>query len=546
MVRSSGLRRIGWRVVAILALPCILLSVPLSAGEPAGGSPGATLYRDGVLADGRMLRGTREAGGYVEGEDAACANCHRRSGFGSTEGTIFIPPIIGPYLFRAPADNARDLSVPHFPGYHATRPAYDPDTLARAIRDGVASDGRPLNALMPRFDLDPSSMAALEQHLRGLSAAPVPGVQDDALHFATVVTPDADPGAADAMVEIIERYFADHNQVVGSSSRPAASERADAYRVNRAWRLHVWRLSGVPDRWEAELAADAAREPSFAIIAGLGGKTWAPVHRFCERAAIPCLLPIVDLPVDSERDFYTVYFSRGVLLEADLIAGALASSDHRRIVQVARSDDIGAAAAESLRRTLLRSGVEVESREIAPDDGSEALAEKVRVAPGDILVLWLRPADLSRLPPVPPQGARLYVSGLMAGRETAPLPAAWRGEARMAYPLELPERRAVQMNFPFGWMRGRRIAPRYEWVQVHTYLTCQILSDTLTEMLDAYARDYLLERLEEMVSHRRSNAYYPRLSLGPRQRFASKGGYLVRFAAADGTRLAADTGWTVP
>ena len=41
-------------------------------------------------------------------------------------------------------------------------------------------------------------------------------------------------------------------------------------------------------------------------------------------------------------------------------------------------------------------------------------------------------------------------------------------------------------------------------------------------------------------------AYYPRLTLAPRQRFASKGGYLVHFTAPTGTQVAADGDWIVP
>jgi hypothetical protein len=56
------------------------------------------------------------------------------------------------------------------------------------------------------------------------------------------------------------------------------------------------------------------------VISGIGGRTREPVHRFCQGESIPCLLPNIDLPVVAEQDFYPVYFSRGVLLEADVIA----------------------------------------------------------------------------------------------------------------------------------------------------------------------------------------------------------------------------------
>jgi hypothetical protein len=116
----------------------------------------------------------------------------------------------------------------------------------------------------------------------------------------------------------------------------------------------------------------------------------------------------------------------------------------------------------------------------------------------------------------------------------------------MAYPLDLPELRKVRMSFPLGWFNVRHIKVVDERVQTDTYLACVILSETVGHMLDSFVRDYLVERLESLLSHRLVNGYYPRLGLAPGQRFASKGGYIVRFAEPAGTRLLADTGWVVP
>jgi hypothetical protein len=65
-------------------------------------------------------------------------------------------------------------------------------------------------------------------------------------------------------------------------------------------------------------------------------------------------------------------------------------------------------------------------------------------------------------------------------------------------------------------------------------------------MVDTFVPDYLVERMQEMIEHRIITGYYPRLSLATGQRFASKGGYLVRFADAQGSRLLADGGWQTP
>jgi hypothetical protein len=48
------------------------------------------------------------------------------------------------------------------------------------------------------------------------------------------------------------------------------------------------------------------------------------------------------------------------------------------------------------------------------------------------------------------------------------------------------------------------------------------------------------------VGHSQSTTIYPRLTLGPGQRHASKGAYIVRFAGHDSDALVAETEWTLP
>jgi hypothetical protein len=59
-------------------------------------------------------------------------------------------------------------------------------------------------------------------------------------------------------------------------------------------------------------------------------------------------------------------------------------------------------------------------------------------------------------------------------------------------------------------------------------------------------RDYLVELVEEMLSERLVNGYFSHLGLAPGQRFASKGGYLVRLSEPAGPKVVAASGWIVP
>jgi hypothetical protein len=544
---------LSWRRSAAV-LACSLLAVsawgrlkPLS--EPALKDAEA-LYREGVLPDGHSLRGTRAGGEAIEGRAAACANCHRRSGFGVEEGRTIVPPITGKYLFRE-STGASPMVHPGGEAVSSQRSRYSSETLARAIRDGIDPDGRTLDYLMPRFALDDASMALLTGYLKQLSSHPVPGALTDIVEFATIVTPDADPVKRDAMLDVLNHFFDRNNAFYRGADPTLQGPLRIHVPTGRSWQLRVWELTGSPETWEEQLERRFKADPVFAVISGIGAKTWEPVHRFCERKSLPCLMPNVDLPVVAESDFYPVYFSRGVLLEADVIANRLgAEANHgapRRVIQVFRSDDIGAAAARQLADALAAGGVTVAMHELTSRHPARELSGVARdAAAADALVLWLRSEDLKALPADATAPKRVFVSGLMGGLEKAPLPQTWRDPTRLTYPFDLPARRTIPMDYPLGWFRIQHIAVVDERIQIDTYIACSILGEAASTMRNDLVPDYLIERVEVELSHRLINGYYPRLGLAPGQRFASKGAYLVRFADPSGERIVADGDWIVP
>lgn len=521
-----------------------------SAPSPA--LVGEQIYRQGKLTSGDTLLGERADGGSISGVAAACVSCHRRSGLGTKEGQIVIPPITGKYLQLPLEKSVRDMSQPQVQNIRVKRSPYSDETLAIAIREGIDSDGRQLNYLMPRFNLNDTDMAALIDYLNHLTNAPVPGVFDDVLHFATIITPDADPVVRKAMLEVMEKFIADKNGFQHGGVRPLKStSRSISYRVKRRWQLHVWDLTGTADTWQQQLQTKLAADPVFAVISGLGGKNWEPVHRFCEQAALPCLFPNVELPVDASGDFYSVYFSRALLLEPDLmmhdVQQQLAQNKTKRLIQIYRQGDSGVAAAKILQAKAEMSKLKVINHALPAAKGAADFNKLMKqVTAGDVVVLWLRPDDLAALPTQVVANTMIYISGTLGGLENAPLPAAWRTVVKIAYPFDLPNNRVVRMNYPLGWFKIRRIAVVNEQVQSDTYLACGILSEISGDMLDSFVRDYLVERVEVMLSQRLITGYYPRLSLAPGQRFASKGGYLAHFASEQGKKLVADSEWIIP
>jgi hypothetical protein len=522
---------------------------------------GRSIYLRGVLGSGAAVVGTREGGTVTTGADAACVNCHQRSGLGSFEGRVSIPPITGDYLFHSRSHDASEPVLPYVEGLYGNREPYTDAMLARAIREGLDSQGRPLGHVMPRYALGAEDMAALTAYLRSLGVRQVPGVTDTVLHFATIVTPDADPVKRRGMLDVLEHYVVEKNRFpLKPSPRMLTSRNTQwaksMYMANRHWQLHVWELTGPASTWRAQLERRLAAEPVYAVLSGLGGSNWAPVHEFCEQNGVPCLFPNVEVPVVAERDFYPIYFSKGVLLEAELIARNILGPDHHpaagAVEQVYRAGDSGEPAAEALAAQLRGHGVTVHSTVLAAGARGERVRAALRKAAlrkdarGQALVLWLRPADVAALGDVPPGAATVYLSGLMGGLERAPLPARWREHTLMTYPSDLPERRGVRLDYPLGWFAFRHIPLVAEQVQTDTYLACSLLADVLNRMADNFARPYLVEQLQDLLEHRLITGYYPRLSLASNQRFASKGGYVAHFRDPGGTALVAKGDWIVP
>lgn len=539
---------------------------------------GRRIYQEGISISGAPLAGIRFGSVAVKGSEAACVNCHRRSGMGSVEGDIQVPPVTGRFLFAKTEDKAvATMDLRRGKRMNQRHEPYTDTALANAIRKGINSSGREMSVMMPRYELDEKEMKALIAYLRQLSAEWSPGVTADTIRFATVITPGVEPERQKAMLDMMRAAFVQKNGstvtgkgIVGRRHMVTAAEMILG--TERKWELDVWELGGPPDSWAGQLKDYYSRNPVFAVISGLTNTTWEPVHDFCEREQVPCWFPSIDLP--STGGFYTVYFNRGVALEADVFAKhLLADKKNRphRLIQVYGDDYVGRGAAKALTQALSGSGIPVENRVIDNSKGSMNIA-LAGITEKDAVMFWFRGADLAALKTiVPPPGEAKYFSAMLAGGEHGPFPAAWKGSARLVYPYEMPDQREANMANFNAWIKMRQFALVDEQLQAEVYFSIDFLTETISEMLDNIYRDYLIERAESMLSirearkadesakqllmigkagklpgKRESTTIYPRLSLASGQRFASRGGYIVRFAGVDSDKLVAESGWIVP
>jgi cytochrome c553 len=526
-----------------------------AAAEDAAGK---RIYREGMLPSGEPLRGTVRNGVTLSGAAAACTSCHRHSGLGGGEGQNTVRPIAGRFLFESRQLPAQRSALPH--GDAMARPAYTRATLARALREGIDPSGRTLDALMPRFDLGDDDINRLADHLEQLAPLTAPGVTGSEIHFATVVAAGVPAEQEKAMLDVLQAFFSvknsgtrrEHQRAEVGRSLPGSEQ---MYRGYRSWKLHVWKLDGPPEAWAAQLAAHYRQQPVFALLSGIGAHTWRPVHEFCEQNEIPCLFPNVDIPVADGGGYATLYFSRGLALEAEVLARHLADAGQGdgAIVQVFRDDDGGRMAAGALRAAMRQHGLAAVVDRPLTGGQPAPLSFWARLLETDrpkTLILWLNDTDIADFPAqgkVPPWLDGLYLSASLAdapgrfGRSGD-----WLEKVRIVYPFELPERFAQRLSKMKVWLRARNVPLTDERIQANTYFTAIIAGDALAHMDDNFSRDYFIERVERMTEQSLFPAVYPRLSLGPGQRYASRGGYVAGFARDGGNTLTPLGGWIVP
>jgi cytochrome c553 len=589
------------RLLTLLFLLATLQVTAQVTADVNAVAAGRRIYLEGVLPDGQMLQGVRPDAGRVMGQAAACVKCHRPSGLGMVEGTVGVPPITGRALFGG-GDPVivymnrqfdQSLSVPH--------PPYDPAALAAAIRDGRHQSGRAMHALMPRYALSDSQLQGLSAYLKTLSSAWSPGVSADSIHIATVIAPGVDPERRKAFLATMTTLLNQVNINVNSSHRQKVVPAIERHLGSRRkFALDVWDLSGPSSTWGEQLKRHHQESPVFAVLSGLSQHEWQPVQDFCESSRVACWFPSVDLvPAGAASSQFSLYFSAGIALEAEVMASQLAQTGGR-IVQLLADDPVARAGASALRRALAKTNAAEAGSVIDIDVAKDAA--KVREALAglgeqDALVLWVKPTDMLAMAKLAAIKAPVFVSATLAAGDQFELPMALRQHATLVQPLEVERMRNSNLERFNIWLNAMKIPVVDTRMQSEVYFATRSLIATVHGMLNNLHTDYLIERAEATLSmfeamqvqeeirdkmmgpmnkrplspkpltaaeqaamadaaraqsehleemrKRGGTTVYPRLSLAPGQRFASKGAYLERLNP-DSLGIIGEPLWVVP
>ncbi|MBS1867925.1 MAG: ABC transporter substrate-binding protein [Acidobacteria bacterium] len=545
-------------------------SIARADDAPAGDvQRGRELYWHGVTADGSPSHATTGSGIALSGDQVSCVHCHRPSGFGSSEGGKYVLPITGPILFSPRELNRNRIFYKLFKEAQPRtfsarmreprmRPAYTDVTLAKALREGIDPASQKFDPEMPRYDLSDSDMRNLTAYLRTLSAKQDPGIDENAIHLATVVNDDADPRESEAVLKTVSAFFDWMNTTIdGHRSKPNYSPyyHSDFQNSFRHWQLHVWRLHGPPQTWPEQLREYYRQAPVFAVVSGSIAGSWAPIGKFCDEERVPCIFPDTELPKTENAEYgYSLYFSRGLELEAEALARYLAEQlpGDASLVQIYCDDPDGTTPANAFERAIRAqaAGAQVQNvRVSSAGELTQAMREAgIRARSPAALVVWPGKYRAAALTSVGEWKSVKLISLASDALESAEpgvrksLPT----NLIFPYPYELPSVPNSRVFRVRQWMNSRNVEIRYPRLQFEAYYALTLLEAGFDQILDDYFRDYLIEAMEHEAESHLNNGTHPTLALGPGQRFASKGAYVVRADAASAGGIRAVSNWIVP
>jgi mono/diheme cytochrome c family protein len=500
---------------------------------------GRTIYRTAIGVDGATIPAIVQGDVSLPAVAAACSNCHRRSGYGISEGGSRSLNLTAKTLFN-------EQTKP------PVRPAYDDETLIRAIAGGISADGRRLHANMPRYQLSAENAAALLAYLKTLGTSGSRGISENDLSIATVIADDGPAAEREAIERVMRRYVEQKNAQTRRESERAAAANRHLYgrsrqRAYRNWRLHEWRLSGPASTWPRQLEALYQRDQPFAIVSGTAGNDWPTVHAFCEQAELPCILPLSQPPEDPDSYFYSLYFSAGPALDSAVIASHIKASRRatgKKIVVVHADSELSQAVLRSLQEDLDgKHGYVIDPLVSKKKSGPSQRQWRALLGKddADAVVIGLLPAtSLHNLSELITDNedllSHLYTSELFTdwAHGEDGLSHALLDVVHHVYPYTLPGATGAQFPREYLWFKQNEMLDLDAVLAAKVLYACRVLGVGLADIESNFSGEYFIESLEHALDGTQLTSLFPRTSIGPAQRVLTRGAYVVGVSATPG------------
>ncbi|MCG7993995.1 MAG: ABC transporter substrate-binding protein [Candidatus Thiodiazotropha taylori] len=506
---------------------------------------GKALYKQGILPNGKLVKATIQGDISVQGDQLICETCHRKSGLGSTEGQQVVPAVAGSVLFKP-----LKLPTSKPPEPPVYRQAYTRESLMAAIRDGVDANGYPLDPFMPRYQIDEEALDGLMAYVSTLSNTPSPGVDEETIHFATIVLSSNKAEENKALIDVMETYVEQKNIETRYETKRAKNapwHKEWMFKPYRKWQIHVWELTGDEASWPEQLSTFYTKQPVFALVNGLVPTGWNRVSEFCEGHGVPCLFPTTQQPVISDENYYTIYLNKGASHESEAVASYIRKNrPAARVVQIYdESDTLSSISSNALIDELNKAGISVDS--VALGQLGDKTASDFRIGKDDTVVLWLDRGKSEQLFNSGQLNSAelIMLSSQYYGTDTKLIPQDLTDSVLFIHSAEMPDKLNRLLIRSTGWFRAKRIYNKEsKEIQANAYFSLKVLGDAVKHIRGYFYRDYMIEKIEHMIDDLPYTSIFPRLSMAPDQRFASRGFYVAKTDGKGG--IVNLTDWIAP
>ena len=440
-----------------------------------------------------------------------CVNCHRESGFGSSESGQTIPPVSWHFLGR----NQPEDDTSRFYHIQNKRKAYDADSFFRLLTTGVNSNGNIADGLMPKYALTRQQSDDLIEYLKTIHVGNDPGVDADVMRFATIVDSRLPQQQRDQHIAFLKGLFEMKNSLSrGELKRKMHSpiQKAPQYESYRSWELVVWELPEDPALWPEVLAQLYEKTPVFTIIRPTVKKDYGVIAGFCTENKISCFFPSAEnLP---PGDFYNFVFRNRPKQIADYL-NKKSRAASRPLLYVDAGTNIQTLD-DSMTDLPLVTELDLEKLQNQYDqyclDNSELLI-KIEVAKAGVLeqlnCSTRANMDITILTETSAsyQAIADYIKQNTASR------ICWASDYDKVLNRNF---RGIRVN---AMVNRFKIENPDEEELAKTLLTYGLLTDSLHKMAGNFSRVYMLEIIEHMLNSFLNYTYFSTISGAPYQRY---------------------------
>lgn len=270
-------------------VPVGLDTVPVISEAPDG----RRFYEQGIGVSGLVVRAyIGEGSTPVPASAVTCTFCHGPDGRGRPEGGLNPPDIRWATLSKPYGHTHRDQGG-------REHPAFDEESLFRALADGTDPAGNPLAPAMPRYVVSREDIAALADYLRALDNPRERGITPDRVTMGTVVPADGPAAEAGLVLRSLMTALMDDINGAGGIH-------------GRQMHLVTIEAGTNPEATARTVRAMIRERRLFALIAPFAPGAETELARVAGEEGTPVIAPFEPFPVDgrSRGDVFHVFPTR--------------------------------------------------------------------------------------------------------------------------------------------------------------------------------------------------------------------------------------------